>query len=58
MLALCYIHHLSLKVAVIGAQHPEAGGSGMHSNRLVQTAGPNTVELSALQQVAAHFLAD
>ena len=29
LLALCCILHLSLKAAVLGAQHPEAGESGM-----------------------------
>ena len=56
LVALCYVHHLSLKAAVIGAQHPSR--RIRHSNRLVQTAGPNTVELSALQQVPAHILAE
>ena len=36
LVALCCIHHLSLKTAVIGAQHPSR--RIWHSNRLVQTA--------------------
>ena len=29
LLALCYILHLSLRAAVLGAQHPEAGESSV-----------------------------
>ena len=29
LLTLCYVLHLFLKAVVLGAQHPEAGGSGM-----------------------------
>ena len=37
LLALCYVHHLSLKAAVIRAQHPSR--RIQHRNRIVQTAG-------------------
>ena len=56
LLTLCYVLHLFLKAVVLGAQHPEAGGSGMGIGQH-QTAESETIEVLC-SKCQPHFLED